>query len=34
VAESYQKKGLTNVTALNGGVQAWKDAGFGVVAAK
>jgi rhodanese-related sulfurtransferase len=32
VAEKYQSKGFKNVTALEGGVNAWKNAGFGVVA--
>jgi len=32
VAEKFQAKGFENVTVLRGGVDAWKKAGFGVIA--
>jgi rhodanese-related sulfurtransferase len=32
VAEKYQAAGFTNVKALLGGVDAWKEAGYGVLA--
>lgn len=31
-AEEYRAQGFTNVKALAGGVEAWKNAGFEVVA--
>jgi rhodanese-related sulfurtransferase len=34
VAEQYQDKGFTNVKALLGGVDAWRKAGYGVLAPK
>jgi rhodanese-related sulfurtransferase len=32
VADQYQAEGFTNVEALEGGVEAWTKAGYGVVA--
>jgi rhodanese-related sulfurtransferase len=32
VAEKYQNEGFTNAKALRGGVDAWKKAGYGMVA--
>jgi len=34
VAEEYQAEGFTNAKALKGGVDAWKQAGYGIMAAK
>jgi rhodanese-related sulfurtransferase len=34
VAEEFQAKGFTNAKALLGGVEAWKKAGYGLIAAK
>ena len=32
-AKKYQREGFTNVKILEGGVNAWKNAGYGLVAA-
>jgi rhodanese-related sulfurtransferase len=32
-AKKYQREGFTNVKVLEGGVNAWKDAGYGLVTA-
>jgi len=34
VAEKYQEKGFVNAKALFGGVKAWKEAGFRLLAAR
>jgi rhodanese-related sulfurtransferase len=34
VAEKYQADGFVNAKALRGGVDAWKQAGYGLMAAR